>query len=289
MLVFPSSSVMLCFHLLGVTSSGISLYALSPVNRPCIYMPTWQFDPATGDAYQVTNGGQPLEDPSAPTQAEVEEFHIQQSAQDYARRKSIEATPQINTGNLDAELKLAEVQQRLFSENLNPIERLQLESLSEKLAASLVGAPAPKAETADEVDFQSADDYKTDLAQDPAVQAALQSASENLSEEVNEAINEVLEEADELETQNAVSALQQIQQNPDWVNRGEVEPFANHTKDAIHELVGAEMADQINTINLAVSTGTVSRARAARTVMSNPALMTAMLQCTQAGLIQLGL
>ena len=73
-------------------------------------MPTWQFDPATGDAYQVSNGEQSLEDPSAPTQAEVEEFHIKQSAQDYARRKTIESAPQINTDNLEAELKLAEVQ-----------------------------------------------------------------------------------------------------------------------------------------------------------------------------------
>ena len=252
-------------------------------------MPTYQFDPATGDAYQVSNGGQPLEDPSAPTQAEIEEFHIQHSAQDYARRKSVEAAPQINTDNLDAELKLAEVQQKLFAGDLNPIERLQLEALSEKLAASLVGAPAPKAVTADEDDFQSADEYKQDLAQDPAVQSALANAAEALSPEVSEEINNVLDEADELETQNAVSALQQIQQNPDWVNRGEVTPFANQTKDAIHELVGVEMADQINTINLAVSNGVVSKARAARIVMSNPALLTAMLQCSQAGLIQLGL
>lgn len=128
---------MLCIRFC-VIEFGHLLYVLFPVNRPCISMPTWQFDPATGDAYQVSNGGQPLEDPSAPTQAEVEEFHIQQSAQDYARRKSIEATPQINTDNPNAELKLAEVQQRLFSEDLNPLQRLQLEALSEKLAASLV-------------------------------------------------------------------------------------------------------------------------------------------------------
>ena len=251
-------------------------------------MPTWQFDPATGDAYQVSNGGQPLEDPSAPTQAEVEEFHIQQSAQDYARRKSIEATPQINTDNLEAELKLAEVQQRLFSEDLNPLQRLQLEALSEKLAASLVGAaPVQEQATQEEDSFQSADEYKAELAEDPAVQSALANAAEALSPEVSEEINNVLDEADELETQNAVSALQQIQQNPDWVNRGEVTPFSNQTKDAIHELVGAEMADQINTINLAVSNGVVSKARAACTVMSNPALMTAMLQCSQAGIFKL--
>ena len=159
------------------------------------------------------------------------------------------------------------------------------------MAAHLVGAEsAPVAEEAEqEADWQSADEYKEELAQDPGVQTALNKAAETFSEEVSEAFNEVLAEADELGTQNAVSAMQQITQNPDMVNRGEVTAFANITRDELSELVGSELADEISTINLAVANGVVSRARAAKTVMSNPDLMSAMLKASAAGIIQLGL
>ena len=65
--------------------------------------------------------------------------------------------------------------------------------------------------------------------------------------------------------------------------------FANNTRDQVSELVGSELADEISTINLAVANGVVSRARAAKTVMSNPDLMSAMLKASAAGIIQLGL
>ena len=253
-------------------------------------MLTWQFDPATGDAYQVSNGGQSLEDPSAPTQAEVEEFHIKQSAQDYARRKTIESAPQINTDNLEAELKLADVQQKLFAGGLTPIEQIQLERLADQLAASLVGAPAPAAQAAEEDNFQSVEDYQNELAGDPSVQAALENAGEVFSEEVNLSINEALSEADELQTQSGIGALQQLQANPDWVNTtDEVGAFTSYETNQITELVGAELGDKITTINAALASGAVDKGRAMRTVMADPALLTAMLQCSQAGIFKLAL
>lgn len=130
---------------------------------------------------------------------------------------------------------------------------------------------------------------KEQLAQDPGVQTALNKAAETFSEQVSEAFNEVLAEADELGTLNAVSAMHQITQNPDMVNRGKVTAFANNTRDQLSELFGSELADEISTINLAVANGVVSRARAAKTVMSNPDLMSAMLKASAAGIIQLGL
>ena len=252
-------------------------------------MPTYSFDPSTGEGYEVGRGGQPLVDPSAPTYEEITEHQIKQSARDYAARK--ESQSQLtDSGNLEMEAKLLEVQQKLASDGLNPIERLQYEALANKMAAHLVGAEsAPVAEEAEETQWQSADEYKEELAQDPEVQTALNKASELLSEDVSESLNDVLAEADELETQSAVSALQQITQNPDMVNRGEVTPFENNTKDQLSELVGSQLADEISTINLAVANGVVSKARAAKTVMSNPDLMSAMLKASAAGIIQLGL
>ena len=132
------------------------------------------------------------------------------------------------------------------------------------------------------------DEYKEELAQDPEVQTALNKASETFSEEVSEAFNEVLAEADELDTQSAVSAMQQITQNPDMVNRGEVTPSRTTRKISSPSLL-VHLADEISTINLAVANGVVSKARAAKTVMGNPDLMTAMLKASAAGIIQLGL
>ena len=253
-------------------------------------MPTYSFDPSTGEGYEVGRGGQPIEDPSAPSIEEVTEFRINEAARDYATRKQSQSQL-TDSGNLEIEAKLLEVQQKLASDGLNPIERLQYEALANNMAAHLVGAQsAPQVEEPQQdVGWQSADEYKEELAQDPEVQTALNKASETFSEEVSEAFNEVLAEADELGTQSAMSAMQQITQNPDMVNRGEVTAFENNTKDQLSELVGSQLADEISTINLAVANGVVSKARAAKTVMGNPDLMSAMLKASAAGVIQLGL
>ena len=231
-------------------------------------MPTYSFDPSTGEGYEVGRGGQPLEDPSAPSIEEVTEFRINEAARDYATRKQSQSQL-TDSGNLEMEAKLLEVQQKLASDGLNPIERLQYEFLANKMAAHLVSAEsAPVAEEAEETQWQSADEYKEELAQDAEVQTALNKASETFSEEVSEAFNGVLAEADELGTQSAMSAMQQITQNPDMVNRGEVTLREQH-EDQLSELVGSQLADEISTINLAVANGVVSKARAAKTVMGN--------------------
>ena len=69
----------------------------------------------------------------------------------------------------------------------------------------------------------------------------------------------------------------------------EVNVFANHQIDQITELVGAELADKVTTINAALASGAVSKGRAMKTVMSDLALLKAMLQCSQAGIFQLAL
>ena len=83
--------------------------------------------------------------------------------------------------------------------------------------------------------------------------------------------------------------MQIIQQNPDMVSYEEVTPFSAGVKDAMTEMVSPELADQISTINLAVSNGVVSKARAAKTVLSNPVLTAAMMKLGQAGVITFGL
>ena len=254
-------------------------------------MPTFSFDPSTGEGYEVGRGGQPIEDPGAPTYEELTERHIKQSARDFAARKQNQAQL-TDSGNLEMEARLLQLRGQLASDDLNPIERLQIEALTEQIAAHLIGAETAPAqqEEADTGELQSVEDYQNELAGDPAVQAALEHAGEVFSEEVNISINEALSEADELQTQSGIGALQQLQANPDWVNTtDEVGAFTSYETDQITELVGAELGDKITTINAALASGAVDKGRAMRTVMADPELLTAMLQCSQAGIFKLAL
>ena len=204
---------------------------------------------------------------------------------------SEQATQFGGTDNLDMEVELQQVQQRLHREGpgMNPLERMQLEQMATSLAAKLVGESVPTQQEFNarwDQDESPADELRSQYGEQ-AVNETLQWAGSTLSEEVSVELNEMMAKND-ANTQVTFEGLRRLQQNPELVNRGDIGKFDIAVANELAEAYG-ESGEQLAAINAALSAGKCSRAQAAKMVMGNPQLAQTAMSAAQAGLINLAL
>lgn len=203
-----------------------------------------------------------------------------------AAAKSAEEFPD----SIGQEIELQQLQQKLYRGNFSsPLEEQQLIMQTEALAAKLVGA-------SEEVRDQSstdpnpawteedlADDLQAGLASDPETVRTLEwfADPDHVSTEVAQSINTGLAEADDpVAVQSAVTAMNQIRNNPSMVSTAEeVSGLDTTAIDYFNTEFSPQVSRGVQALNAALLAGH-SRGDVMKTAMANPELLQAMLQAS---------
>lgn len=255
---------------------------------------------------------------AAPSASELQEFHTEQAASNFAERNRLQqlGTPGAGT-DVNAEIQLQAIQQQIVNET-NPFKRQALEDQAWALANSLVTgkAPAPvpqRQETqappqqtrevpaptqqVEQEEQQTEGPTESQIAAEEliadrgeeAVNSTLTWASEALSEEVSEAVNEAFTESAEA-AYTAYSGLEQLKNLPSEAIRTDAQ-VGHFDPSVAEELVASfgQDGEALVTINAALATGATTRAQAIRLVASNPSLLRSAMMAASQGLIQLAL
>lgn len=256
-------------------------------------MPTFQFDPATGQGVQI-DGIQEQQAPEGPaaTPEEIERFVTKRAAQDMANRARYQDITQgeVSAADLDTEVLLAQVQQKLYrNEFANSLEQQALINQAEELAAKLVGGSAPSNEATDEP-VETIDDSAAEIAQNERVQKDLAYAGEVMSEELVTEFNEVIGGDDELSRAAALDTLKHLRQTPQhFVSREDSTGISADTERMIASEYGDEIAHAISILGNAVAQGVISPTQAIKTASSDPSLQRALFNLASKNVIKIAL
>ena len=177
-------------------------------------MPTFQYDPAKGEAVEVSNYPSQQDEGPAVAPEEIERFVTKRAAQDMAQRARYKDAVEgdVAPANLDAEIELARVQQKLFrGEFANSLEEQALINQAEALASKLVGGEgAPEVQQTELLLEETIEDSAAEIAKNPEVQKDLQYASEVMGEELIGEFNEVISGQDELARAAALDVVKNL-------------------------------------------------------------------------------
>ena len=262
-------------------------------------MPEYTFNPATGQSEETRNGA-PIEGITEPSLQErsdaVQANLFRQTSQhlaDRAFRKSqgvaTDETPGL--GTLKTELKLQQVQQQLFEiGDTDPTKSALLQheaqQLAELLTTGTVSSPADAVSETDSPEETFADAIRAEKGSE-AVDATLQWAADNLDSGASEVLNEVFEGE---HAEVAYEALERMQANPEMVGSGETTPIDQAEVNQLEDLLGAEAAHTIATLNAALVAGKASKGDVLGLAMSTPNTVGRwLMQAAEAGIIRLSL
>ena len=258
-------------------------------------MPTFQFEPAKGEAVEVSNYPS-QQDPDGPaaTPEEIERFVTKRASQDMAQRARYKDAVEgdVSPANLDAEVELAKVQQKLFRrEFANSLEEQQLINQAEALAAKLVGGEGGPGVQQTELPLEETiEESAAEIAKDPEVQKDLQYASEVMSEELVSEFNEVIGGQDELARAAALDVVKNLRQSPQhFVSREESTGISADTEAMIASKYGEELAHAVSVLGNGVAQGVISPTQAIKTASGDPALQRALFSLAQQGVIRIAL
>jgi hypothetical protein len=240
----------------------------------------FQYDPAAGEAVEVTRGGQKEINPDAPTQEEVSRYRLDQTAQGLADRGNHTETlgDAVEPESQQLEVRLQQVQQQLYRGGLNPLEEQQLIRQAEAIASQLAGGAGPvnnKENTTEPEDFNQA--YRN---ANPGVDQDLKFAAEVMGEELAGEFNSLISSDDELTKTAALDTLHNLRESTG------VDDF---THSEIASQYGLEMANDIKTLGDAVANGVISPSQAIATAAKDPALQQALFTLAQQGTIRIAL
>jgi hypothetical protein len=267
-------------------------------------MPEYTYDPLTGTASE-TRGGRSIytsitaatEEQSLGSREEIERAQQERTASALARRASVNqrtagTTDQdldegtFNVASANLELQLQQVQQRLYH-STNPAEQAKLAHEAEELAAQLVGARAVEdpARYEDEQSIQQA--IREEMG--PRAAEVLANAADNLSEESTSQLNEILSSDDELTVRTSMQVLEGLKDHPEAfsTDRSSWNTISQDQFSQLVDLVGAENANDIQTISAAIASGVATPAEVLKTVSRDPVLLKALITGAQAGVYQL--
>ena len=244
-------------------------------------MPTFQFNPETGQGEEITsaNASEDFEASAQQLSDERQAAIFADTARSLAQRQS--NTVEVGVANLEAEQKLYQLQNRLMTGAFrNSIEEQVLQQQCEQLAASLVtGAPIQEApQTAPQAPQKSEGQrYADELAnEDPALVEVLNNASEFLENDSIENINSILSSDDPEVVQSVAQAVKQVDSS--MISTAQGSATLDHSAVSFfNEFAGEEISNDIQVITAAVHSGAVSRADALATVAKSPRMMQAML------------
>ena len=248
----------------------------------------YMYDPAVGEAVEVTNGGQqPAINPEAPAAEEVAAFRRDQTAQALANREQHTSTMG-DTESSDAlglEVQLQQVQQQLYRGGLNPLEEQQLIQQAESIAAQLSGAPKPRTEETEPDNWDQS--YKNS---NPGVEEDLAFAGEVMGEELATEFNTLISDDNELTRVAALDTIKHLRQSPEaFMSREESTGIDESTQAEIASQFGEKMAADIATLGNAVAKGVCSPTDAIKLAAKNPEFQQALYTLAQQGTIRIAL
>jgi hypothetical protein len=250
----------------------------------------FQYDPAAGEAVEVTRGGQKVINPDAPTQEEVSRYRLDQTAQGLADRGNHTETlgDAVEPESQQLEVRLQQVQQQLYRGGLNPLEEQQLIRQAEAIASQLAGGAGPvnnKENTTEPEDFNQA--YRN---ANPGVDQDLKFAAEVMGEELAGEFNSLISSDDELTKTAALDTLHNLRESPgSFISKEDSTGVDDFTHSEIASQYGLEMANDIKTLGDAVANGVISPSQAIATAAKDPALQQALFTLAQQGTIRIAL
>ena len=254
-------------------------------------MPEFMFDPAAGEAVEVSRGGQQELQPEGPTPAELTRYRLSESAQGLASRQNNkhalgEAT---DLSEQELEISLQQLQQKLYRGGLNPLEEQQCIQQAEYLAAELAGGTAPK--SAEPTPNEEPEDFNQAYKNaNPGVDQDLAFAAEVMGTELATEFNSLISSDDELTRVAALDTLHNLRESPQsFISKEHSTGVDEFTRSSIAEQVGEELAKDIQTLGNAVAQGVISPSQAIATAAKDPSLQQALISCARAGLIKIAL
>ena len=251
-------------------------------------MPAYMYDPAAGEAVEVTNGGQqPAINPDAPAAEEVAAFRRDQTAQALANRDQHRSTlgDTESSDALGLEVQLQQVQQQLYRGGLNPLEEQQLIQQAESIAAQLSGAPKPQTEETEPENWDQ--EYRN---QNPDVDKDLAFAGEHMGEELATEFNDLIASDNELTRVTALNTLSQLRQSPEsFVSREESTGIDESLQAEIATQFGEKMAHDVATLGNAVKNGLCTPSEAIKLASKNPGFQQCLASLVSQKLIRIAL
>lgn len=228
---------------------------------------------------------------------------FENTARHLTERNNIQST-EVGAGNLEAEQKLQEIQLQLHRHNsgreqLNPLEHMKLQAQAEVIASRLVGDPQPsRNDIESQYDSSEEDSVQEHLDQADQhvrntienIDEVLQFAADNLSSDSANAWNEALSSGDAEERVAAAKVLEKYHQNPEaFGDVSEVKHFTKAEYQQIESEVGADVADQLRTINAALVSGHAKPTEVVDMFWRSPELMRAARVLTAKGLMTIAI
>jgi cell division protein FtsB len=178
----------------------------------------------------------------------------------------------------------------------NSIEREAAIAKAEQLAAQAVGATSAQSNSDEEKisDLDDPDALRQDILDKyPNSAETLAKAGEILnSEERIASLNANLDSGDEAVVRSTFAFTRELVERPDQFADAGSAPDGGFNEDTYNrcvEEVGAEHADMIRTLGLAVISGKVSTAEALRTASGDPKLLTNMMLLSRKGIIKIAI
>ena len=260
---------------------------------------SFTFDPSVGEAVPTSQIAASSEERSAQEISDANQKQIFSETAQYLSSKQNNSTEYMTGADedqMDVELELAQVQQKLHRADdlgLSHMEKLQLESLANTLASHLVGAGAPSnasKEPSDEPPLSDEEVNEEITNRFPGIQETLQFAADNLPVETATEWNQQLSSADPEDRLLAARALTSFQNDRDHFTTADdgYSAFTATQVNNIVDLVGAQHADAITTINAALVAGTATAPQVMQMVSKDPGLVRALHQCASEGVIKIG-
>ncbi len=254
-------------------------------------MPEFYYDPAAGEAVEVSRGGQQELQPEGPTPVELTRHRLSESAKGIANRQhTSQALGESESGDeLQLEISLQQVQQQLYRGGLNPLEEQQLIQQAESIAAQLAGSSSGPVNNQDiETEPESFDQAYRNAH--PGVDQDLAFAAEHMGEELAGEFNSLISSDDELTKTAALDTLHNLRESPQsFVSKEQSTGIDSFIRDSIAEMVGEELANDIQTLGNAVAGGIISPSQAIITASKDPSLQQALISCARQGLIKIAL
>lgn len=260
---------------------------------------SYTFDPAVGEAVPTSQIADSSEERSAQEISDDNQKQIFSETAEYLSNRqqgSTEFMTGADESQMDVELELAQVQQKLHRADelgLSYMEKMQLESKANTLASHLVGGGAPSnvsKETLEEPPLTDDELNEEIINRFPGIQETLQFAADNLPEATATQWNEQLQSSNPEDRLLAARALTSFQNDREHFTTADdgYSAFSADQVNNIVELVGAQHADAITTINAALVAGTATAPQVMQLVSKDPGLVRALHQCASEGVIKIG-
>lgn len=262
---------------------------------------SFTYDPALGASVPTSQIADSSEERSAQEISDDNQKQIFSETAEYLANQHQGSTEYMVGGNeqqMEREMELAQIQQKLHRADdlgLSYMEKMQLESMANTLASHLVGnsggaPPNVSKETLEEppIDDKELNDEIMDRF--PNIQETLQFAADNLPEATATEWNQQLQSSNPEDRILAARALTSFKNDREHFTTAD-DGYSAFTADQVNnivELVGANHADAITTVNAALVAGTATAPQIMQMVSKDPGLVRALHQCASEGLIRIG-